>query len=376
MNRPKIDLPYVTDILVKLLETPSPSGRTDEVMHLIARMLEEIGVETELTRRGALIANLPGEQDSPDRAVVVHADTIGAMVRAIEPDGRLRIVPVGTHPARSAEGAHVRIFTDDQQRSYEGTILPLKASGHAYGDEVDTQPFGWEHLIVRIDAETSSAAETAALGINVGDHVAFISSPRITDTGFITARHLDGKAGVAAAIGAIKSVLDAGVTLPVSAHLLVTIAEEVGLGASSGLHADIAESVAIDNAVVAPGQTSSEHAVSVCMQDSSGPMDYHLSRKLLTLADKLGIEHRRDVYRHYRSDSAAALEAGAEMRAALVGFGVDASHGHERTHLDSLEAVATLIAAYLQSPLTFAWDAHTTGKVEDFPQQDSAPLEE
>jgi peptidase M42 family hydrolase len=366
-----IDMGYVQDVLLRLLNTPSPSGRTDDVMHLIGAELEALGIPSVLTRRGALVAELAGEQTSPDRAVVVHADTIGCIVKSIQPNGRLEMAPIGTFSARFAEGARVLIFTDDPDTTYSGTILPLKASGHRYGDEVYLQKAVWEDVEVRVDELVSSADDTAALGIRIGDFIAMDALPQITPSGFVKARHLDDKAGVAAALGAFKALVDHDLALPVSAHLLVTIAEEVGLGASHGLHADVAEMVTVDNAVVAPGQASRETGVNIAMQDSSGPFDYHLTRKLLRLCEELAIPAQRDVYRYYRSDNAAALEAGAETRTALVGFGVDASHGHERTHLDGIRNVAELVAAYLQTPLTFAWDEQPRGPLEEFPAQDT-----
>jgi putative aminopeptidase FrvX len=169
-------------------------------------------------------------------------------------------------------------------------------------------------------------------------------------------------------LGAFKAIIDHGVTLPVNAHLLVTIAEEVGLGASHGLDADVAEMVSIDISVVAPGQASTEHTVNIAAQDSHGPFDYHLVRRLAGLCGHHGIEHRRDVYDYYRSDAASALEAGAETRAALIGFGIDASHGYERTHVDGIRRVAELLAVYLQTDLTFRhWDTTPAGDLADFP---------
>lgn len=363
-----VDMDYVTDVLLRMLRTPSPTGRTDDVMHLLGEELQQLGLPFHLTRRGALIADLSGDKTSPDRAIVVHSDTIGMMVRRIKPSGRLEVAPIGTFSARAAEGGRVIIFTDEPGVAYTGTVLPLKASGHAFGDELDVQKAAWENVEIRIDAFTDSTRETTALGIQIGDFIAFDANPHISPTGFINSRHLDGKAGVAAALGAVKAVADHQVQLPVSAHLLITIAEEVGHGASSGLHHDVAETLAIDTGVVAPGQSSLEDAVSVCMQDSSGPMDYHLTRKILNLAAELEIPTRREVYRYYRSDSASALEAGAEMRGALIGFGVDATHGHERTHLNGIRRVAELAAAYLQTPLTFDWDVEP-GPLEKFPDQ-------
>lgn len=368
-----IDMGYVADLLLRLLCTPSPAGRTDEVMHVIGGELEKLGVPFELTRRGALLAELNGEQPSPDRAIVVHSDTIGCVVKRVKENGRLQVVPVGTFSSRFAEGARVTIFTDEEGVCYTGTVLPLMASGHTFGDQVDTQPNHWEHVEVRIDEIVESAADTLALGIRIGDFVTLDAQPVITPSGFVKSRHLDDKAGIAAAFGAIKAVLDHKLVLPVSCHLLVTIAEEIGQGASHGVHHDVAEMLSIDNAVCAPGQASRETGVNVTMADSTGPLDYHLTRKILRICDQLDIPAQRDIFNFYRSDTASAIEAGAEMRAALVGFGVDASHGHERTHLDGIRNVAELVAAYMQTPLTFTWDEQARGPLEEFPRQDDAP---
>jgi len=363
-----VDMEYVQDVLLRLLRTPSPAGRTDQVMQLVGEEMEAIGLEFELTRRGALVGNLGTPHAGSDRAVVVHADTIGCMVKRLKENGRLEVVPVGTHSARFAEGAAVTVFVDDITRTYSGTILPLKASGHRYGPEVDTQGVGWGCVEVRLDEPVRGADDVAALGIQVGDFVALDASPVVTPSGFIKSRHLDDKAGVAATLGAFRAVIEHDATLPVSAHLLVTISEEVGHGASHGLDADVAELVSIDNAVVAPGQESDERSVTVALQDSSGPFDYHLTRHLLALCGRHGIPARRDVFDHYRSDLASALAAGVATRVALVGFGVDASHGHERTHLDGIRRVAELVALYLQTDLTLGkWDAHPSGPLSDFP---------
>ncbi len=187
-------------------------------------------------------------------------------------------------------------------------------------------------------------------------------------------RHLDDKAGVAAVFAAFKALRDHDVTPQVPSQLLITISEEVGHGASSGLHQDVAEMVSVDSAVVAPVQHSTETGVTIAMQDLHGPYDYHLTRKLLRLAAAHGIETNRDVFTHYRSDVASALEAGAETRAALVGFGVDATHGHERTHLDSIRQTAELTALYLQTGLTHGdWDERPAGPLADFPSSSVQP---
>jgi peptidase M42 family hydrolase len=372
------DRAWMIDTLLALLQTPSPSGRTDAVMQLIGDTLDGFGLPFSLTRRGALTAELPGELTTTERALVVHADTIGCMVRNLKDNGRLELIPVGTYSARFATGARVRIFSDDPDDFITGTVMPLKASGHRFGDEIDTQPTDWEHVEVRIDRKVSTREDLVRLGLNIGDFVALITSPELTADGFVVSRHLDGKAGVAIALALAKNVADNKVVLPHQTMIMVTITEEVGHGASHGLPADVAELISVDNAVCAPGQHSLEDGVTIPMADMHGPFDYHLTRKLCRLADERGIRFVRDVFRYYRSDVAAAIEAGAGTRAALVGFGLDGSHGWERTHMDSLEAVYGLLHAWLRTPLTFEkWDAKPSGKLRDFPSSEQpAPTEQ
>ena len=372
-----IDMEWTTDVLLQLLRTPSPSGRTDAVMQLLGDILDDLCIPFELTRRGALVSELPSNSSGAHRAIVVHADTIGCMVQALKPNGRLALIPVGTWSARFAEGARVKVLVEDPDRSYTGTILPLLASGHAYGDDIDSQPPGWQHIEVRIDQRVHTDTDLEALGIQVGDFVAVDAQPEVTPAGFIVSRHLDGKAGVAAALGAAKAICDSGTVLPHPADLLITIAEEVGHGASHGLSADVAEMVSIDNAVVAAGQHSIEDGVTIPLSDMTGPFDYHLTRKLIGLCREHRIPHARDTFRWYRSDVAAALEAGAATRAALVAFGLDGSHGWERPHGESIRHVAGLLTTYLRTPLTFpSWDRTPLGSLEEFPSsQQPAPEE-
>lgn len=368
-----IDMEYVQDVLIHLLRTPSPTGRTDEVVQYVGELLMDLGMELTVTRRGLLNATLPGRRTRPDRAIVVHADTIGCMVTRLKDNGRLDVTQLGTHSARFAEGAHVTIFTD-ADITYTGTVLPLKSSGHQYGDEVDTQGVGWPLVEVRVDEPVDDVTGLMALGIQVGDFVALDANPILTPSGYVKSRHLDDKAGIAAALGAFKSLIDAKVSPLVSAHLLVTIAEEVGHGATHGLDTDVSEMVAVDNAVVSGGQQSREETANIAMLDSTGPFDYHFSRRLIALCEEHGIPHRRDTFRFYRSDAASAVEAGLEMRTALVGFGVDSSHGHERTHLDGIRHVAELLSLYLQTDLTFPdWDISERGPLEEFPSRSVQP---
>ncbi|NYZ11096.1 osmoprotectant NAGGN system M42 family peptidase [Azospirillum sp. RWY-5-1] len=370
---PSIDMDYLTGFLRRLLEIPSPTGYTDEIVHFCGQELRRLGIPFELTRRGAIRADIPGQQSRPDRAIVAHVDTLGAMVKMLKPNGRLELVSIGTWSARFAEGARCTIFTD--RGSYRGTILPLKASGHTFNTEIDTQPVAWDNVELRVDAVCSSEVDLVRHGFNIGDFVAIDPQPEFTGTGFINSRHLDDKAGVAVMFAAAKAVLDARVPLPVDCHLLLTISEEVGSGASAVLHQDVTEMVTIDNATPAPGQNSRESGVTVAMADSTGPFDYHLTQKLLRLCREHDIRHQRDIFRYYRCDSAAAIEAGNDIRTALVCFGVDSSHGYERTHVNALRSLAELIALYMQSEPAVERDRMGMGPLAGFPHQPVHPAD-
>ncbi len=368
MKRLDIDRSYLRRVLEELLVIPSPTGMTDDVVQYCCQELAQMGIEFELTRRGAIRATLPGRRSSPDRAIVAHLDTLGAMVTGLRDNGRPALAPIGTWPARAAEGARVTLFAD-HGRHYRGTVLPLKASGHVYNEQVDQQPAHWDNLELRLDEVVHDVTGLQDLGIQPGDYVAIDPQPEFNDNGFWVSRFLDDKAGVAALLAAARATVAAQLELPMDVHLLFTISEETGVGASHVLHGDVAELIAVDNGTIAPGQNTSEYGATIAMQDSSGPFDYYLTRRLSNLCDSFGIEHSRDVFRHYRSDAAAALEAGNDIRTALVCFALDSSHGYERTHRDSVEAVAALLALYMQTDTLFERDAQVIGPLRDFPEE-------
>jgi peptidase M42 family hydrolase len=368
MSEINIETKYLLKTLDELLQIASPTGFTDDIVHYVSNKLDELGVKYEITRRGAIRAHLKGQTKSPDRAVVTHLDTIGCMVRELKHNGRLSVVPIGHWSSRFAEGARVTVFSDDG-RQYRGSILPLKASGHTYGGEIDDQPISWEQVEVRIDAICQTKEDLEALEIHVGDYVAIDPQAEFFDNGYVVSRHLDDKAGVATVLAAAKTVLQMDSPPPVDCHLLFTISEEIGSGASAVLHQDVAEMVTVDNATPAEGQNSKEFGVTIAMMDSSGPFDYHLSRKLLELCHQYKIEHQRDLFRFYRCDSASAVEAGNDIRTALVSFGVDSSHGYERTHIDALLPLAQLLVHYISSSPVVERDSEELGPLEGFPLQ-------
>ena len=371
---PFIDTEDMMKTLMELLEIPSPAGYTDNIVHYVCKRLTQMGIKHELTRRGAIRATFKGKSPAPKRALIAHVDTLGAQVKRLKDNGRCELVMIGHWSSRFAEGARVTIFGDEH--SFRGTILPLKASGHTYNKEIDSQEVAWTNVEVRIDANVSSKQDLLDAGINVGDIVAIDPRPELSPGGYIASRHLDDKAGVAAMMAAMKAIKEKKLPVAVDTSFLFTISEEVGSGASAVLHGDVAELVAIDNGTVAPGQNSSEFGVTVGMGDQTGPFDWHLTRHLIDLCTVHSVKHQRDVFRYYRCDAASAVEAGNDIRTALITFGIDASHGYERTNIDSMVSIAQLIGLYVQSqPAVHRDEIGATGPKKDFPSQPDSDID-
>jgi peptidase M42 family hydrolase len=362
-----VDVNYLADVLKRMLEIPSPSGYTDTIVRYACEELARLGVEYELTRRGAIRARIPGKEQKGARAMIAHLDTLGALVKYLKDNGRLEVVPIGHWSARFAEGARCTIFTD--RGSFRGSILSLKASGHTYNEEIDTQPTSWQNVELRVDALARTKRDLKRLGMAIGDTVAIDTRAEFLPNGYIVSRHLDDKAGCAAMFAAMKALVEGKEKLPVDTLFIFTISEEVGVGASSVLTHDVASLVSVDNGTTAPGQASDEFGVTIGMADQTGPFDYHLTRKLIRLCEEDDIAYQQDVFRYYRSDSASAVEAGHDVRAALIAFGIDASHGHERIHMHALRSLAELITAYAHSAVEIPRDAQEIGSLKGFTKQ-------
>ena len=371
MSRLTIDTVYLKDTLAELLSIASPTGYTDTIVRAAVAELRRLGVEMEITRRGAIRARVPGKSSRGARAMIAHLDTIGAQVKMLKSNGRLELVPVGTWSARFAEGARTTVFTE--QGAYRGTILPLKASGHTFNEQIDSQPVSWDNVELRVDAMVKNETDLARLGFSIGDLVAIDPQPEFIDNDFIVSRHLDDKAGVACLFATLEALAREQAELPVDLFIIFSIAEEVGIGGASVLTDDIASLVTIDNGTTAPGQASAEFGVTIAMADQAGPFDFHLTHKLIKLCEANDIRYQKDIFRYYRSDSAAALQAGWDVRTALITFGVDASHGYERIHLHALRSIAELLTAFALSPVEITRDKEHLGTIAGFPSQ---PMED
>ena len=349
---PTVNVDGMVEFLTELLNIPSPTGDTDRAIAWVEDQFQAHfsaqGITNHRTPKGLLVARWPGRKSDAPRALTAHVDTLGAMVRQIKRNGRLRMTQLGGWSWTSVEGEGVTIFASSGQ-TYRGTILPTHASIHAHTSSDRSQPRDDTNMEVRLDAHTTSDKETEALGIRVGDIIAFDPRVEVSDTGFIRSRHLDDKASVACLYGAMLALADAGVQPAQDTYFHISNYEEVGHGAATGFPANLADLISVDMAVVAPQQTSDEYSVTICAKDSAGPYHMQLRRELEGLAQANELRYATDIYPFYGSDGEAFWRAGGDVRMGLIGPGVDASHHYERTHRDALDNTARLILAYLLS---------------------------
>ncbi len=346
MQLPEFDTDGLKGFLVQLLNTPSPTGFTDQAIVLCEETLSQLpDVSLNRTHKGALVATIPGETDAPWRALTAHVDTLGAMVKEIKSNGRLKLSKLGGFAWNTVEGEGVTIFTRSGD-SFRGALLLTKPSAHVHGQDVGKTERKDDTMEVRLDARTGNADETRDLGISVGDFVAF--DPRVeVNNGFVRSRHLDDKACVACIIFAAKALADAGLKPKATTVLHISNYEEVGHGASAGIPPQVAELVSVDMAAVGEGQASDECHATLCVKDSGGPYHYGLNQHMRKLAEQYEIPHKVDIYPYYGSDGEAFWRAGGDVAVALIGPGVDASHNYERTHMEALAATTQWCLAYL-----------------------------
>ncbi|KAA3646265.1 MAG: M20/M25/M40 family metallo-hydrolase [Chloroflexi bacterium] len=345
---PAIDSQYLLDTLVELLNIPSPTGYTEEAVaysHAALSRFDDLELKT--LRKGALTATWIGESHDTPRALTAHVDTLGAMVKEIKSNGRLQLTRIGGYAWNTVEGEGCNIFTANGE-TVRGSLLLTKSSSHVHSSKVNETRRGDSTMEVRLDARTTSADETRALGIEVGDFVAF--DPRVEVTNdFVRSRHLDDKACVATMLAAIKALQDARLKPTQTTTFHISNYEEVGHGAAVGFPDDLAELVTLDMAAIGDGQTSDEFHTTLCVKDSGGPYHYGLNQKLRQLAEEHDIPYKVDIYPYYGSDGEAYWRSGGDVAVALIGPGVDASHNYERTHMEALIATTQWTLAYLLS---------------------------
>lgn len=345
MARFEIDADYLIRVLVDLLNTPSPTGYTDWAISMVEQELEVLDVPACRTVKGALVAGLDGLRQDKPRALTAHVDTLGAMVKEIKFNGRLKLTALNgvMWPTVESEGVWIETRSG---RKVRGSIVLVNGAAHV-NQTASTVARTADNLEVRLDEVTRSAEETRLLGIEIGDFVSFDPRVEVAASGFVRSRFLDDKAAVACVLAALKALRDNGQTPAQRTSVLFSNYEEVGHGGVDGLATDLHELVVVDMAALGDGLQGDEFHCSICVKDSSGPYSRRLTEKLRSIAERAGIDLKSDVYPYYGSDGSVYWGAGGQAEVALIGPGVDTSHGYERTHVDALRDTATLIAEYL-----------------------------
>jgi putative aminopeptidase FrvX len=334
---------YIIKTLESLVNIPSPSGYTKDVMDFVKNEAESFGYSSQFSHKGGLIITVPGNTDETI-GLSAYVDTLGAMIRSIDPEGTVKFTLVGGYTMHSVEGAYCNIHTRDG-RTYTGTILIKSPSVHSY-DDAKTIERTDRNMLVRIDEPVKSKEDVTALGINSGDYISFDAKFQYTENGFIKSRHLDDKASVALLLGMLKEMSEEKKVPEKSLKILISNYEEVGFGAS-WLPSDIKEFLAVDMGAIGDDLNGTEYTVSICAKDSRGPYDYEMTNQLIALAKENSIDYVVDIFPHYGSDVSAALSGGNDIRGALIGQGVHASHGMERTHKKGMENTLKLLKAYV-----------------------------
>ena len=336
-------LNYILDELKKIMAIDSPSGFTRKAADYIMQQLREFGFEPELTRKGCVLCCLGGE-GSPV-VFSAHIDTLGGMVSEVKSNGRLKLTRIGGMNANNAECENARVYTRDG-KVFEGCFQMNNPSGHGNG-EYDSQKRSYDNMELVLDEKVFSADETKKLGIATGDYVCFDPRTRITETGYIKSRFLDDKLSAAILMGIAKAIKTEKLSLTRKVYIYLTVFEEVGHGCSSGIPADAEEIISVDMGCVGDGLECKEHQVSICVKDSHGPYNYDVTSRFVELAKKHNLDYALDVYPFYGSDADAALDAGYDLRHGLIGAGVYASHGYERSHVDGVKNTYELVKAYI-----------------------------
>lgn len=336
---------FAVEKTTALLAIDSPTGYTRAAEEFVQREFEALGFSATRTNKGGILIDLGGEDADDALLLEAHADTLGGMVAEIKANGRLRIVNVGGMNANNAEAENCRIVTKFNG-TYEGTLQLCDASLHVNDNYNDTSR-KWKAMEVVLDEVVANADDVKKLGISVGDFVCFEPRTRITKSGYIKSRFLDDKLSVGILLGFAKYLADNALTPKRRVYAHVTVYEEVGHGGAASVPSGVTEAISVDMGCVGDGLQCTERQVSICAKDSGGPYSYEVVQKLIAAARRENADYAVDIYPHYGSDVEATLGAGADVRHGLIGAGVYASHGYERSHIDGVRNTLLVLKGYL-----------------------------
>ncbi len=341
----KLYADYAWEQTAALLAIDSPSGFTAKAAEWVKNEFSALGFDAKITTKGGVLIDLGGEDVNDGLFLEAHADTLGCMVAEVKGNGRLRLTNLGGMNANNAEAENVRVYTRSG-KTIEGTCQLCNASIHV-NLEYSNISRKWDAMEIVLDEDVNSAAETRALGIEVGDIVCFDPRTKRTESGYLKSRFLDDKLSVGILFGFAKYLKDNSITPARKVYAHVTVYEEVGHGGSASVPAGVTEGISVDMGCVGSGLLCTEKQVSICAKDSGGPYSYEVVGKLIDAAKKTGADYAVDIYPGYGSDVEATLRAGFDIRHGLIGAGVYASHGYERSHIDGVYNTLKVLCGYL-----------------------------
>ncbi len=341
----KLYAEYAWEQTETLLAIDSPSGYTEKAAAWVKEAFEKLGFTATITTKGGVLVDLGGEDENNGLLLEAHADTLGAMVAQIKGDGRLKLSPLGGMSTNNAEAENVWIYTRSGA-VIDGTMQLCNASVHVNGDYSSAKR-SFDTMEVVLDEDVTSADDARKLGIEVGDIVCFEPRTRRTKSGYLKSRFLDDKLSVGILLGFAKYLSDNEIQPSRKVWAHITVYEEVGHGGSASVPAGITEAISVDMGCVGDGLQCTERQVSICAKDSGGPYSYDVVGKLIEAAKKTEADYAVDVYPYYGSDVEATLRSGVDIRLGLIGAGVYASHGYERSHIDGVYNTLKVLSGYL-----------------------------
>ena len=336
---------YAVEKARELLAIDSPTGFTERAAAWVREAFASLGYPAKLTEKGGVLVDLGGTGEEDALLLQAHTDTLGGMVAEVKESGRLRLTGLGGMRAENGEAENVRVYTRGGN-VVEGTLQLCNASVHVNGEYADTKR-SFDTTEVVLDEDVKSREDTLALGIRTGDIVCFEPRTRLTASGYLKSRFLDDKLSVGILLGLARYIREKDVCLPRRVYVHVTVYEEVGHGGAGSVPRGVTEVISVDMGCVGDGLSCTERQVSICAKDSGGPYSYQVVGRLIDAAEREGADYAVDVYPHYGSDVEAALHAGSDIRHGLIGAGVYASHGYERSHVDGVWNTLKVLKGYL-----------------------------
>ena len=336
---------YAWEQTVTLLAIDSPSGYTAKAAAWVKEAFEKLNFTATVTAKGGVLVDLGGEDENDGLLLEAHADTLGGMVAQIKGNGRLKLTPLGGINPNNGEAENVWVYTRSG-KVIDGTLQLCNASVHVNGDYSSAKR-SWDAMEVVLDEDVNSADDTQKLGIQVGDIVCFEPRTRRTGSGYLKSRFLDDKLSVGILLGFAKYLSDNEIKPSRKVWAHITVYEEVGHGGSASVPAGVTEAISVDMGCVGEGLQCTERQVSICAKDSGGPYSYEVVGKLIEAAKKTEADYAVDIYPYYGSDVEATLRSGVDIRHGLIGAGVYASHGYERSHIDGVYNTLKVLSGYL-----------------------------